>query len=120
MTTEKYNSTKIPMLLSAEDDSGANINIISLVDAKRISLELNLSILQYSQPKQIDFTKEGSKSFAYQCIVTNNGAVGNIDIVEDIAENLCSVSLITANGYYVLFTRDRVLPHRSFFDSGLK
>ena len=114
MTTEKYNSTKIPMLLSAEDDSGANINIISLVDAKRISLELNLSILQYSQPK------EGSKSFAYQCIVTNNGAEGNIDIVEDIAENLCSVSLITANGYYVLFTRDRVLPHRSFFDYGLQ
>ena len=71
-------------------------------------MTLGLSILTYNQPKQIDFAKEGSTSHAYQYLVTN-GAVGNLDIMEDIAENLFSVTLITANGYYVLFTRDRVL-----------
>ena len=41
--------------------------------------------------------------------MATNGAVGDIDIIEDIAENLFSVSLITARGYYVLFTKDRVI-----------
>ena len=95
-------------ILLAAEDSGANINIISLADAKILATTLKLNIQEYANSKSIEFGKNGANSNANLYIETQ-GAIGVIDIVEDISENLFSVVLLTQNGYYVLFTRHKVI-----------
>ena len=94
-------------ILSAIVDSGANINIISRSDAIIISQLFNIQILKYNEPKQIEFAKTDTSSYAQDYLDTKN-AIGIIDIIDDISDNLFSVVSLTTNGYIVLFTKSCV------------
>jgi len=87
-------------VLLAAENSGANINIISLSDARILADNLKLSIKTCTSSKSIEFGKNGSNSIASQYIETS-GAVG---IIEDISENLFSVVLL-----YILINNDKKL-----------
>ena len=86
-------------IIASVMDGGANINLITRVDAQLIGLE----ILRLNNPVNVKFGKKDAKSFLTEYIYGGK-LLGKIYIIEDGEDNhLLGVSLLTEKNMKVIY-----------------